>query len=330
MSAAAARAATPRVGIVVLHWNGYELTRRCLESLRAQRYPDVRVYVADNGSTDGSLARLQAGFGSDAIVFIENHANLGFSAGNNPAIRRALDDGCEWVLLLNNDVVCTSTDFIVHGVAAADGDAAIGIVGGKLVSWPDTSRLWSVGGEIGWLNERFIGLGEPDRGQYDTPADRGFISGAMMLVHGDVFARIGLLPEEYFFGGEDREFSVRAARAGFRLRYEPRFTAAHEAGGSHAAVRPEYVYNDAMSRNLFRRRNLSPRSHALWRTAYRLYVEWFFPLRYALQRRAYLDGIAPGELRAVLRDAWRDSRDIERTTADTLTGYRERLESRAR
>lgn len=320
--------APPRVGIVILHWNGYALTRRCLESLRESRYPAAQVYLVDNGSTDDSLARLMTEFGGDAIVFLENHANLGFSAGNNPGIRRALDDGCEFVLLLNNDVVCIAPDFLEHGIEAALSDRGIGIVGGKLLGWPDTTRLWSVGGEVGWMNERFIGLGEPDRGQYHEAADRTFISGAMMLVRRDVFARIGLLPEVYFFGGEDREFSVRAARAGFRLRYVPRFVAAHEAGGSHAAVKPEYVYNDSMSRILFRRRNQSAFAYALWRAAYGLYLAWLFPLRHALRRGKYLGGIAPQALRRILQDSLRDSRGLERTTVETLTGYRERSSRR--
>jgi len=174
------------------------------------------------------------------------------------------------------------------------------------------------------MNERFLGFDEMDRGQYDAPMDRSFISGAMMLVRRAVFERIGLLPEEYFFGGEDREFGVRARRAGFRLRYEPRFLAAHEAGSSHEAVRPEWVYNDSLSRILFRRRNQSRWSYALWRAAYFVYLEWLFPIRYVVQRRNYLAGIDPAELRVVLRDAWRDSRGIERTTAAMLGNYRAR------
>lgn len=314
----------PRVGIVVLNWNGYAVTRRCLDSLRARTYHAATMYLADNGSTDGSLARLRAEFADDGINWIENGANLGFSAGNNPAIRRALADGCELVLLLNNDVVCIAPDFLEHGVARAARDRTIGIVGGKLVGWPDTTRLWSVGGEVGWMNERFLGLGEVDRGQYDAAADRSFISGALMLVRREVFERIGLLPEVYFFGGEDREFGLRALRAGFRLVYEPRFLAAHEAGGSRAATRPEYVYNDTLSRILFRRRNQPAWAHALWRAAYHLYLEWLFPLRYALRRHRYLAGIAPRELRDVMRDALRDSRGLDRTTARTIADYRER------
>lgn len=314
----------PAVGIVVLHWNAYDVTRRCLESLRMRSYPAARVYLMDNGSTDGSARQLASEFESDGFLLIENGDNLGFSAGNNPGIRRALADGCEFVLLLNNDVVCIEANFLDHGVASAQEDPAIGVVGGKLVRWPETTKLWSVGGEVGWMNERFLGLDETDHGQYDAPADRSFISGAMMLVRRAVFERIGLLSEAYFFGGEDREFGVRARRAGFRLRYEPQFLAAHEAGSSHEAVRPEWVYNDSLSRILFRRRNQLPWSHALWRAAYFLYIEWLFPLRHFARRKAYLAGIDPEELRLVLRDAWRDSRDIERTTATTLAEYRKR------
>jgi GT2 family glycosyltransferase len=312
------------VGIVVLHWNGHDITRRCLESLRGRGGPAARVYLVDNGSTDGSTARLTAEFTGDGVALLENGANFGFAAGNNPGIRRALADGCEFVLLLNNDMVCISPEFLAHGVAAAEQARDIGIVGGKLVSWPETTRLWSVGGEVRWWNERFLGLGETDQGQYDQAAERSFISGAMMLVHRSVFDRIGLLPEEYFFGGEDREFCVRAARAGFRLRYEPRFLAAHEAGSSHAVVRPEWVYNDALARILFHRRNHSAASHSLWRATYYVYLEWLFPLRHAIRRSEFLSGVSSAELRNVLRDALRDSRGLERTTAGMIAAYRER------
>ncbi len=322
--------AHPRVGVVVLHWNGYEVTRRCLESLQAQTYPAATVYLVDNGSTDGSQARLAAEFAPDGLRLLENGVNLGFSAGNNPGIRRALADGCEFVLMVNNDIVCIAPGFLEHGVATAVGDPSIGIVGGKLVGWPDRNMLWSVGGEVGWMNERFLGLGETDRGQYDTAADRSFISGAMMLVRRSVFERIGLLPEEYFFGGEDREFGVRARGAGFRLRYEPLFLAAHEAGSSHVAVRPEWVYNDALSRILFRRRNQSRWSHVLWRAAYWVYLEWLFPIRHMLRRHEYLAGIAPRELRDVLRDAWSDSRGLERITASMVSDYRGRRDRASR
>ena len=183
-----------RVGIIVLHWNAYDLTRRCLESLRSRTHPAATVYLVDNGSTDGSVEQLAIEFANDGIVWIANGANLGFSAGNNPAIRRALDDDCKFVLLLNNDIVCIAPDFLEHGVARSECDRAIGIVGGKLVGWPDTTRLWSVGGEVRWWNERFLGLGEVDRGLYDAACDRSFISGAMMLVRREVFTRIGLLP----------------------------------------------------------------------------------------------------------------------------------------
>ena len=314
----------PRVGIVVLNWNGGEVTRRCLASLRERDYPAATVYLVDNGSTDGSGVRLAVEFAGDGVVTIENGDNLGFSAGNNPGIRRALDDGCDMVLLLNNDVVCTEPGFLAAGVRAMLAVPGAGIIGGKLTGWPDTTRLWSVGGETGWMSERFLGLGEVEAGRYDTPAQRTFVSGAMMLVRREVFERIGLLAEEYWFGSEDREFCVRARRAGFALRYEPRFRAAHEAGASHAAVRPEWVYFDALSRMLFKRRNLPAWSHALWRAAYFAYVEWLFPIRHALRPGLVMPGLAPAELRALLREAWRDARGIERTTPGQLAAYRAR------
>ena len=82
--------------VCVLNWNGREDTLRCLASLRGER-----VIVADNGSSDGSVEAIRSAFPDVEVV--ENGANLGFSGGNNAAIRRALDGGAEWVVLLNND-----------------------------------------------------------------------------------------------------------------------------------------------------------------------------------------------------------------------------------
>ena len=93
----------PSISIVVLNWNGRDDTLACLESVERISYPNFRVIVVDNGSADNSVAAIRAAF--PKVELIETHANLGFSGGNNVGIKRALEHGADYVLLLNNDTV---------------------------------------------------------------------------------------------------------------------------------------------------------------------------------------------------------------------------------
>src|SRR5271165_3737452 len=92
-----------RIGIVLVNWNSYADTARCLHSLAAKTYPNAEIIVVDNGSKDESLAKLRAEF--PTVTFIHSQENTGFTGGNNLGIEHALQAGCDHVLLLNNDTI---------------------------------------------------------------------------------------------------------------------------------------------------------------------------------------------------------------------------------
>jgi GT2 family glycosyltransferase len=321
---ATALAPVPHVAVIILNWNGYVVSSRCLKSLATATYPSRTVYLVDNGSTDGSAKQLQAEFEAPGTVFIQTGANLGFAGGCNRGIARALADGAAYLLLLNNDCVVHEPGFLEQGVATAEADPRIGIVGGKIVRWPDTQRIWCTGGRIGWWRERYLGMGEADSGQYDEPGSREFISGALMLIRRAVIEDLGLLPEEYFFGHEDWEFSVRTARR-YRLQYSPRFSVAHEAGSSHQAVSPFYLYNDTLGKLLFKKRNMSPLQYRLWISLYTAYLVGLFPIKYRMQRNLYLAGVNSAVLRQTMLTALRDSRGLTSITRETLDQFSRNL-----
>lgn len=116
------------VGIVVVNWNNYEDTAECLESLADLSYPSYRVTVVDNGSTDGSGEQLASEFEWCDIVF--NGTNEGFGGGCNAGIDHALENGVEFVMLLNNDAV-VAPDTLAELVAVAD-ESGARIVGASI------------------------------------------------------------------------------------------------------------------------------------------------------------------------------------------------------
>src|SRR5438105_7672117 len=95
--------AKPLVYVVVLNWNGWRDTARCLASLRASSYPRLHVVVVDNGSTDGSPQRLAPLLDAPWGELVEAGRNLGFTGGVNIGLRLVLERGADYAFLLNND-----------------------------------------------------------------------------------------------------------------------------------------------------------------------------------------------------------------------------------
>src|SRR5664279_2479168 len=89
--------------IILLNWNGWQDTIACVESCRKLSYPNFRILIVDNGSTDNSEAILRERLPD--IELLQTGANLGFAGGNNVGIRHALAQGADYVWLLNNDTV---------------------------------------------------------------------------------------------------------------------------------------------------------------------------------------------------------------------------------
>src|SRR5689334_20217071 len=93
----------PKVSVVVLNWNGRELLRECLESLKKSEYPLYEIIVADNGSSDGSQKMVAERF-SD-IVLVENGENLGVPEGKNRGLTRAMQKDVRYIYTLDNDLI---------------------------------------------------------------------------------------------------------------------------------------------------------------------------------------------------------------------------------
>lgn len=262
---------TPLVYVVILHWKNYDYTRAAIESILAGGYPNYQLIVVDNASQNGSVEALQQRFPD--LRFILNEKNLGFSKGCNAGIRAALDDAkCAYVLLMNNDA-SVLPESLPAAVAAAEDDAAIGIVCGKILLSRPPHTIWYAGGRIDFWRGQVIGrgFGEVDSGQYDTPGETGFATGALMLIKRAVFERVGLLPEDYFFGVEEWDFSASVRRAGFKLYYLPDCVGYHAADGSHWNYDPKFVYNSYRNKLIFQQRHLPRLIFPVWKTAFALY-----------------------------------------------------------
>lgn len=306
----------PKVAIIILNWNGYEHTSRCLDSLLQIRYPNHEIVVVDNGSTDGSAQRLRDSFPQCSFVF--NTRNLGFSGGCNTGIQHALREAADYVLLLNNDAVL-APDALGPAVDVMEKDRSVGLVGGKVYYLDQPRVFWYAGGSISRLWGRAIvrGKDREDRGQYDKVCEVGFVTGAMMLISRRVLETVGMLEEAYFFSTEECDYSVVVRQAGYKLLYVPEFISYHATWGSHRGFAdPKIWYCVFRCRLIFQARFHSKAYFRLWVLVFLGYYMTLAPLRHLHRGREALRGC-----RAALKAAIRDHRKAPRlgvTEADLM------------
>lgn len=203
----------PPVAIVVLTWNGLEVTQRCFASLRARtRDVEYHLIVVDNGSTDGTVEWVQT---QPDVTLITNSENRGFAAGVNQGIAAAPPD--HDILLLNNDTEIIDELWLAHLRAVANDHPDYGIVG-CLLLFPN-GLLQHAGTYMPQHNfwGYQIGGGEPFIGQYPGIREVEGVTGACMYIRRDVIDTIGGLDETYFSYYEDTDYCLRAIQAGFKI-----------------------------------------------------------------------------------------------------------------
>ncbi len=266
---------------VVLNWKNDELTARCVTELLNSTYEPHSIVVVDNGSEDGSAARLRARFPSCTIL--ENSQNIGFSRGCNVGIRHALMHGAQYVGLVNNDLILDRHAYSA-AVGRLDSGERTGAVTGKIFM-EDGRTIWQAGGRIS--HRRVMGLavgnGCQDGPQFDVSGDTGWASGAMSVFRGDILERLGLLPEEYFFGQEEWDISTNLLRSGHLIAYEPKYIGFHSHGGSYARHPVLNGYGGTRNRLLYSEKYLSRGWRAMWAWAFRLHIFVAMPLKLRLR-----------------------------------------------
>jgi hypothetical protein len=207
-----------RLVAVIVSWNGREDTLAALESLRG-----IETVVVDNGSVDGSADAVATAFPD--VELIRAGVNLGYAAGNNVGIRRALELGADWVLLVNNDAtVEAGVAEALAAAAAARPDA--GVLACKVL-FSDSDRIWYGGAAF----DAYLGRSRHERyGKLDEPGalrDTGRATGAGMAVSRAAIATVGLLDEELFAYAEDLDWCLRIRSAGFAVVYVPQARVRH-------------------------------------------------------------------------------------------------------
>lgn len=248
-----------RIAIILVNWNSWRDTVECLESLLLLTYPDFRIVVCDNGSSDDSLEKIKnwaerhevshAGYrraeaeagglqtANPLLTLISNGENLGFAGGNNVGLQYAMARGdYEYCWLLNNDTV-VEPDALNHLVTRIQQQPDVGICGSTIRLYHDRRRIQALGGGhycrwigLPWHYGRFTKWGKTiDASRAESRMN--YVEGASMLASRKFLDEIGLLCEDYFLYFEEADWAIRA-KGSFSLGYAARSIVYHKVGGS--------------------------------------------------------------------------------------------------
>lgn len=234
-----------KVSVIILNWNGEQLLKQFLPSV--VKYTSVEiadVVVADNGSTDNSLVLLKTEFPSVHIIELEK--NYGFADGYNQAIAVVKTP---YVVLLNSDVEVTQ-DWLLPLVEEVEQQADVVAVQPKILSWRDKTSFEYAGACGGYMDKygypfcrgRLLHVLEIDKGQYNSPADVLWTSGACMLVRRDVYVKVGGLDATFFAHQEEIDLCWLMRCRGYRLRCIPSSVVFHVGGGTLEAESPRKTF----------------------------------------------------------------------------------------
>jgi GT2 family glycosyltransferase len=202
--------------------------RDCLESIRKQDWAgEKKIFITDNQSTAESFAFIKATVPEAEII--RNQNNDGFAKGNNDAMRMALKQGFDYLVLFNMDTIIDA-DCISHMVKTAESDAAIGAVQARIMLWPDKHKINSLGNVIHFLGFGYCeGYGKEFSGVHFQSAGNIFCpSGAAALYKKGVLETTGLFDEEFRMYNEDHDLGWRMWLAGWRCVLAPQAVVYHK------------------------------------------------------------------------------------------------------
>lgn len=201
----------PLVAAVILNWNNYEDTFECLKSLSNIKYPNFQIIVVDNGSTDGSGQALADSFESADFIF--NEDNMGFSGGMNTGIQRGLEEGADYIWLLNNDIVVTDKSVLQVLVEAMEENPEIGICSPVIESRADDS-VWFENGHISWRSGATKHLEVAKNSGEMIESD--YIPFCAALLSRELIESVGLIDDDYFLYYEDIDYCTRSSKKGYK------------------------------------------------------------------------------------------------------------------
>ncbi len=252
-----------RCSVVILNWNGADMLRKFLPSVvKESEGKDIEIVVADNGSTDDSIA---VSGDYPTIRIIQFDKNYGFAEGYNKALEEV---DADYTILLNSDVEVT-TGWLTTLLSYMDAHKDVAACQPKILSFTEkeqsgAKKFEHAGAAGGYMDKwgypycrgRIRDYVEEDKGQYDNVTDVFWATGACLCIRTDVYKENGGLDGSFFAHMEEIDLCWRLQCRGYRLVCVPESTVYHVGGGALAYDNPRKTYLNFRNNLLMLYKNL--------------------------------------------------------------------------
>ncbi len=245
------------IAVVILNWNGVQLLEQFLPTL-IQYSPEADIYVADNASTDTSIAFVQHNF--PTVKIVQNDSNYGFAQGYNEALKHI---DAPIYALVNSDIEVTE-NWLQSISATFDKEPQTAIIQPKILDYKNKSYFEYAGAAGGFIDKygypycrgRIFETIEKDYGQYDDECEIFWASGACFFIRSGVYKELNGFDDDFFAHQEEIDLCWRTINKGYNIKYNPKSVVYHVGGATLQQGNPKKTFLNFRNSLLMLTKNL--------------------------------------------------------------------------
>jgi len=207
-----------KVGIIIVTFNSQKDITRLFESIINQLYKNFIVYIVDNNSNDETLSTIQTYQSKVSIIIISSKTNNGFAKGNNIGIKRAMEDGCDYVFIINPDMQLEKECIHVL-IDRINSDEKIAVIGPIVLLGNNQDNIIQFYGvEANFKTQKKTIIYAGRKLTYEVPSEIyvDYVLGGAMMIRCSVLKITGLFEEDYFMYNDEIDIANRIDKAGFK------------------------------------------------------------------------------------------------------------------
>ncbi|HEU4791087.1 MAG TPA: glycosyltransferase family 2 protein [Flavobacterium sp.] len=246
-----------KIAVVILNWNGVKLLEQFLPSV-IQYSPEANVYVADNASTDESIAFVKNNY--PTIKIVQNETNQGFAGGYNDALQHI---DAEIYALVNSDIEVTE-NWLKPILETFEAEPETAIIQPKILDFKKKDHFEYAGAGGGFIDQfgypfcrgRIFDTLEKDNGQYNDATEIFWASGACFFIRSFVYKELKGFDEDFFAHQEEIDLCWRTINKGYKIKYCSESIVYHVGGATLQQANPKKTFLNFRNSLLMLTKNL--------------------------------------------------------------------------
>lgn len=272
-----------KIAVVILNWNGTKLLEQFLPSI-VQYSSEADIYVADNASTDDSIAFVKANF--PTVQIIRNESNFGFARGYNEALKHI---DAEIYALVNSDIEVTE-NWLKPIIETFENEPQTAIIQPKILDYKRKEYFEYAGAAGGFIDKygypycrgRIFETLEKDKGQYDDNCEIFWASGACFFIRNSVYNELKGFDSDFFAHQEEIDLCWRAFNKGYKAKYNSQSVVYHVGGATLQLGNPKKTFLNFRNSLLMLIKNL-PKEKLYWILFCRLILDGIAGIKFLFQ-----------------------------------------------